>query len=261
MSDAAQIPPEEPKMDIHRPKPWHNIREFLKEYFIIVLGVLTALTAEQMVETWREHRQSLEAHEAMRAELAGNIASISQRAAISACAETRIAEIGALLDKAEKHQAFDAPSWIGEASSARIRTIAEAESGRSSLFSPAEQRQYSSVYSFFHSIDEEQGRERQAWVKLQPLEGRTSVPPEMITNLRQALAEARFEDERIQFLLDFAKRYAEPLDLPRMKIGDLFWPETWPLCLPMTTPRAQALRRSAYRDTSRVSTITPDEPR
>ena len=29
-------------MDIHKPKPWHGMREFLKEYVIIVVGVLTA---------------------------------------------------------------------------------------------------------------------------------------------------------------------------------------------------------------------------
>ena len=27
-------------MDIHKPKPWHGVREFLKEYVIIVVGVL-----------------------------------------------------------------------------------------------------------------------------------------------------------------------------------------------------------------------------
>jgi hypothetical protein len=38
-------------MDIHKPKAWHSFREFLKEYVIIVVGVLTALGAEQLVET------------------------------------------------------------------------------------------------------------------------------------------------------------------------------------------------------------------
>jgi hypothetical protein len=49
-------------MDIHKPKPWHGVREFLKEYLIIVVGVLTALGAEQTVE-WLHWR-----HEAARAE-------------------------------------------------------------------------------------------------------------------------------------------------------------------------------------------------
>jgi hypothetical protein len=37
-------------MDIHKPKPWHGVREFLKEYLIVVGGLLTALAAEQGVE-------------------------------------------------------------------------------------------------------------------------------------------------------------------------------------------------------------------
>ncbi len=40
-------------MDIHKPKPWYGAREFLKEYVIIVVGVLTALGAEQVVEHLR----------------------------------------------------------------------------------------------------------------------------------------------------------------------------------------------------------------
>jgi hypothetical protein len=36
-------------MDIHKPKLWHGLRDFLKEHGIIVLGVLTALAAEQAV--------------------------------------------------------------------------------------------------------------------------------------------------------------------------------------------------------------------
>ena len=46
-------------MDIHKPKPWHNVREFLKEYAIIVVGVLTALAAEQAVE-WLHWQHEVE---------------------------------------------------------------------------------------------------------------------------------------------------------------------------------------------------------
>jgi hypothetical protein len=57
-------------VDIHKPKPWHGLREFLKEYAIIVVGVLTALGAEQVAEQvhWRHKIQ--EAEHAMRLELA-----------------------------------------------------------------------------------------------------------------------------------------------------------------------------------------------
>src|SRR5437764_235104 len=53
-------------MDIHKPKPWHGLREFLKEYVIIVVGVLTALAGEQAVEAVHRQQEVGEAREALR---------------------------------------------------------------------------------------------------------------------------------------------------------------------------------------------------
>jgi hypothetical protein len=53
-------------MDIHKPKPWHSVREFLKEYVIIVIGVLTALGAQQGVEALQNRAQAAEARELIR---------------------------------------------------------------------------------------------------------------------------------------------------------------------------------------------------
>jgi len=233
-------------MDIHKPKPVRTWREFLKELGTIALGVGIALAAEQAVERWREHRQYLESRDAMRFELATNFSYIAQRPTISACASKRIAELTALLDKAEKHEAFDPPRWIGGASGARVRWVAETDAGRSGLFSPLEQRRFANVYSYMHSLDIEQDRERLVWARLQPLENRASVPPEMLPNLREALAQAQFEDERIVFMLELAKTYAQPLGLTVPVIDPGVWPDTWPHCVPLDTPRAEALRRSAY---------------
>jgi hypothetical protein len=43
-------------MDNHNPKPWHGVREFLKEYAIIVIVVPTALGADAMVQRVHENR-------------------------------------------------------------------------------------------------------------------------------------------------------------------------------------------------------------
>jgi len=56
-------------MDIHKPKPWHGLREFLKEYLIIVVGVLTALGAEQAVEAIHHHEQVEQTRAALRSEM------------------------------------------------------------------------------------------------------------------------------------------------------------------------------------------------
>jgi len=56
-------------MDIHKPKPWHGVREFLKEYLIIVVGVLTALAGEQAVEWGHRHEEVEQARAALNAEV------------------------------------------------------------------------------------------------------------------------------------------------------------------------------------------------
>ena len=44
-------------MEVHKPKLLHNWRDLLKEWGIIVLGVLTALFAEQAVQSFEWHQK------------------------------------------------------------------------------------------------------------------------------------------------------------------------------------------------------------
>jgi len=81
-------------MDIHKPKPWHGWREFLKEYGIIVLGVLTALAFEQGVESlhWR-HEVETE-RDALRSEVRYNLATAAFRQSQKGCIDARLSQIG-----------------------------------------------------------------------------------------------------------------------------------------------------------------------
>jgi hypothetical protein len=72
-------------MDIHKPKPWHGVREFLKEYVIIVVGVLTALSAEAGVE-WLHWRHLAEQHDVDLAASAQSVAANAiQQLAVDGC--------------------------------------------------------------------------------------------------------------------------------------------------------------------------------
>jgi hypothetical protein len=94
-------------MDIHKPKAWHGVREFLKEYAIIVVGVLTALAAEQLVETWRWRHKIDEAQGAMRMELAEDDGPQAYARAISAaCLDTQLEGLEALAAQRPDRRAF-----------------------------------------------------------------------------------------------------------------------------------------------------------
>jgi hypothetical protein len=53
---------------VHKPKPWHGLTELLREYAIVVLGVLTALAAEQAVEGLHHRAQVREMTQKMQVE-------------------------------------------------------------------------------------------------------------------------------------------------------------------------------------------------
>jgi hypothetical protein len=80
-------------MDLHKPKPWHGVREFLKEYVIIVVGVLTALAAEQGVEWLHWSQKVANTESALRMELASVQADAQERIAVERCVDRRIDQL------------------------------------------------------------------------------------------------------------------------------------------------------------------------
>jgi hypothetical protein len=80
-------------MQFHVPKPLHGWRQLLGEVGIIVVGVLIALAAQQLVETVQEHRDAADAERRIRLELAASSAVEIERLAIGPCLKQRIGQI------------------------------------------------------------------------------------------------------------------------------------------------------------------------
>jgi hypothetical protein len=102
-------------LDIHKPKPVRNWREFLTEVGTIVLGVCIALTAEQAVEWWHWRNQVAEARGIIASEMAGNLAGVAVRLGAEACVESRLDELGRILDAAARSGSLPAVGNIGVA--------------------------------------------------------------------------------------------------------------------------------------------------
>ena len=82
----------------HKPKPFHGWREFFKEYGIIVLGVLTALGAEQAVEQIHWVNRVHEAEAAMDAELHEDALGAYFRLSLHGCALSRLDALRSALE-------------------------------------------------------------------------------------------------------------------------------------------------------------------
>lgn len=78
-------------MDIHKPKPFQNWREFLSEVAIIVVGVAIALSGEQAVEALHWNHKVEQAEHAMRIEIGlDDGPQAVGRAAIAPCLEQQL---------------------------------------------------------------------------------------------------------------------------------------------------------------------------
>src|ERR1700761_1039305 len=169
-------------MDIHKPKPWHGLREFLKEYLIIVVGVLTALAAEAVVERLHETRLSSEAREAVRDELNVDITNVAQRFPREGCVARRLDEIDALLDRAEAGGACAPPGFVGGPRERVVYTErweTAKSGGRLSLISSDEQRAFARAYGPLQRVTQLQQEELQAWLQLHALRGQRRLSPDM----------------------------------------------------------------------------------
>ena len=101
-------------MEFHKPKPVHNWREFLKEYAIIVLGVITALAAEQVVEWLHWRAQVRDAREVIATEMAFNLEGAISRMRTIQCTERRLDALSKILDEASRTGSLPPVGYIGQ---------------------------------------------------------------------------------------------------------------------------------------------------
>jgi hypothetical protein len=157
-------------MEIHVPKPWHRLREFLKEYAIVVLGVLTALAGEQLVE-WAHWRHEVgETEQALRQELSHDLAAMDYRLDQGACVDRRLDD----LDRWRlKWIAGEKPSLTGPISAPVEYTLYTdawevAETGQVAAHIPLERRmQYAKMYAAIRALKAKNDQEAINWRNLQ----------------------------------------------------------------------------------------------
>jgi hypothetical protein len=226
-------------MRVHLPKPLHGWRAFVGEVGIIVLGVLIALGAQQMVQDVQ-----------LRGELEVNMSRLASRSAQKDCVETRIDELQAVLDSAAKEGAITQPKWVGRPQFWTMQTDrweAISQSGRAALLSADELADYGLLYNFMRHINGAMVTEQADWARLRTLEHMHRLTPEMIFELNATLQDARYMNWRIKRWMRQMASGGTRLGLRAVK-NDL--PATRSACIAMTTRREQAILESR----------SPDEP-
>jgi hypothetical protein len=223
----------------------HGWRVFAGEVGIIVIGVLIALGAQQIVQNIQQRSEADEARRAVRGELEVNMARLASRADQKRCVEDRMDEIQALLDRASRDSSINRPGWVGRPQYWSMQTVrweAISQGGRAALLPADELADYGALYSWMSNINGVMTAEQAQWAQLRTLERMSSLSPQMIFELNATLQEARYSNWRIKRWMMQMQPTEAKLKLRHIRN---VLSATQSACIPMTTPRSEALRIQA----------------
>lgn len=230
-------------MHFHLPKPLHGWRALAGEVGIIVLGVLIALGAGQVVEIIHDRQLASDARENIRAEAAVDLGFIRDRLSAQSCIDRRIGELEQILSQTGDGPLVRQPTWVSRAPFWPIysgRWQAATASGRNSLFSPDEQGRFSSLYRIFSQYDADQVREQEVWSELRTLEWwHGPLGPQARLAFARALQQAKYIAWDLHFAGTYAVHEAAEMHLPYRPAP----PGLHSICLPITETRADALKQ------------------
>jgi len=170
--EATDPPADPPEVNVevhHKPKAVHGWREFLAEYAIIVLGVLTALTAEQVAEHLRWEGAVASGRDALHRELAFDTAFMRDRLLIAPCVDRNIVSISAMIETAASTGGLPKTGELFKDPSRRVETSEwETERASQSLthFPREERARLERDYDQISEIKVWEDQELDAWTRL-----------------------------------------------------------------------------------------------
>jgi hypothetical protein len=205
-------------MHFHLPKPLHGWRELAGEVGIIVLGVLIALGAEQLIENWHWKQRVREAEASMTKELGEDDGAQAEgRLAISACIAGRLnAAEQSLIAERDRRVPFVAPNlptppfrtWDSDAWRAAVSSDATSHMATDRMYA------WSSPYALTGDMDQAAVREFNDWAELTRIGSLPSHPSEAERErMLSAIAHARQDNAFLSWISGVFLRYVNRLDV------------------------------------------------
>ena len=229
-------------MHVHLPKPLHGWREFVGEVGIIVLGVLIALGAEQLIETIHSRSEVAQFRSAVDIELADNLAAYQYRIQQEPCVQRRLVELHEWADADRIGKPIVPAGEIGRPSLFAFLTSVWKSSSPDVMnhLSLQTRERYASLYDLTALVDEQIGQEEEIWRSLNAFNGESRFSPEDRRKIADLMYRAKSVDKLVtanypSFLNNGAamgvapkwgqrRRYITPPDPEFCR--SLFWPKS-----------------------------------
>ena len=238
----------------------HGWRDFLTEMTVIVVGILIALTGEQLVETLHWHHVVKQTESELTRELAGNMSAVIARLRTAACVEKRLDQIAAAVDggaasgKLQPMGALQQPVGYlwghGDWDSA-------VASQTTSHFPSERLASYGVAFQFIRKIEDTHQRELESWAELSTLVGPgRPFDSSSAASARSAVSRARFFSREIAEMGMGLLQRIKALNLPfdqtahRRIEGQLHQPlGNYAICQPMGTEISPTYGQAPFNDT------------
>jgi hypothetical protein len=179
------------------PKPLHGWREFVGEVGIIVLGVLIALGAQQVVETMQTRQRIKETRAALDAELSRNLAAFEWRVKQRPCLQPRVDELNrwttaiAAGRPVALRKEITPPRYF-----ALNKTVWQASQNDAGQMPVETKLNYASIYAALGTLDENVFRDEQdAWDSISGYERNKDLTREELHTVRSAIIDLQADDE------------------------------------------------------------------
>lgn len=180
-------------MHFSLPKPLHGWREFAGEVGIIVIGVLIALGAEQLVSTAHWRGEVRQFRTAVDRELAYNLAALRYREDQAPCVTRRIAALEQWRDSARAGKPIEPIDEIARPSGyGTARSVWDSRRGDLMGEMPLQATLgYSSLYDQFDNVAVQIKDEREAWRAMSAFNGSTRLNEEDLKRLTELIYRAK----------------------------------------------------------------------
>jgi hypothetical protein len=203
-------------LDVHKPKPWRGWREFLKEYGIIVLGVLTALAGEQIVEAVHHHDQVRDLRRALDQELAWDLGAMKDYVDETACANQRLDELERWRRSFQSGRPLKLNGPIVSPPTFAFRTsVWRSAAGAAVDLMPLDQRiAYARFYDGVENNERLRSRAGDLWDDLAEFEDATTLTPEQQRHVAHDLKSlAGLTGVMVHNYQNWTTTYAPPLHI------------------------------------------------
>ena len=186
-------------MRIRLPKPLNGWREFAGEVGIIVLGVLIALGAEQLIETIHSRSEVAQFRSAVDVELSRDLAVYRYRIHQEPCVKRRLGELRKWLDADRAGKPLVPAGEIGRPSLFSFLTSVWKSSSPNVMnnLSLLTRERYAGLYDFAGLVDGQLDQEAEIWRGLNAFNGASQLSPEDRNKIADLAYRAKSVDDLV----------------------------------------------------------------